>query len=190
MKICTKCGVEKPLSEYYRKSQARGGGHRSACKTCCNRKKHTEDVPFTTLTEQECTKCHTVKPMSEFPVDRYKSSGYSPSCKDCRNKYRRDNRARLSIQEKKYWENNPDKKLAKIRRRQARFYGMSYEEYEAALKTECEICGKKDDLAIDHCHDSGKVRGVLCRPCNRAIGMLGDDFDRVQSAANYLKKKS
>jgi Recombination endonuclease VII len=56
----------------------------------------------------------------------------------------------------------------------------------------CAICGKPDEtvrrMSLDHCHDTGKLRGMLCNGCNVGIGMLGDDPDRVLAAYNYLLK--
>lgn len=188
-KVCTGCGIKKPVSEFYKKTSYYGGGPRSKCKQCTNKKKYSINVTPPIPEEfRTCTKCGETKPISEYPVDRYKSSGYSPSCKDCRNKHRRDNRARLSIQEKKYWENNPEKLQAKRRRRSARKYGLSYEEYEAALKSECEICGAKEDLSVDHNHETNEVRGVLCRRCNLCIGRMDDDPGILLRAVEYLQR--
>lgn len=51
---------------------------------------------------------------------------------------------------------------------------------------ECALCGKADDLNLDHCHVSGEFRGVLCGPCNRALGTFKDDVDVLAKAIDYL----
>lgn len=53
---------------------------------------------------------------------------------------------------------------------------MNAEQYETLMEGQkwCGICGKEEDLVIDHCHETGEVRGILCRQHNRAIGLLGD----------------
>lgn len=51
----------------------------------------------------------------------------------------------------------------------------------------CAICGSKVRLVVDHCHKTGRIRGVLCAKCNSAIGLLGDDTERLASAIEYLK---
>ena len=52
----------------------------------------------------------------------------------------------------------------------------------------CEICHSKDSLVVDHCHTSGVVRGVLCSPCNTAIGLMKEDPERLQAAIEYVKQ--
>jgi len=53
----------------------------------------------------------------------------------------------------------------------------------------CAICDlEKSPLCLDHCHTTGKVRGLLCRNCNGVLGRFGDDIKRFETAALYLKK--
>jgi hypothetical protein len=62
----------------------------------------------------------------------------------------------------------------------------------------CEICGRTQEeatpsgrfkrLSLDHCHDSGVLRGFLCGPCNSGLGAFGDDPERVEAAARYLRR--
>lgn len=81
-----------------------------------------------------------------------------------------------------------------------KMYGISHEEYEKMWEEQeglCKICGNPESvklkgvvklLAVDHCHSSGKVRGLLCNNCNRAIGMLKDDPEILRRAASYLEE--
>jgi len=72
--------------------------------------------------------------------------------------------------------------------------GMSKSMYIAFCKhhsNQCNICGRtakenKKDLAVDHCHETLKIRGLLCSQCNSALGLLGDDFDSLFRATSYL----
>lgn len=73
-------------------------------------------------------------------------------------------------------------------------YGLTPEDYYSLLDKQggaCAICrgqcktGKK--LAVDHDHETGKVRGLLCTRCNVALGMFQDDMDRMAKAIAYLK---
>ena len=74
-------------------------------------------------------------------------------------------------------------------------YGITVEVWEKifiAQNKKCAICngeGNKRGWALDHCHKTGAVRGILCHPCNTAIGFFADDPDRLRSAAAYLEKK-
>lgn len=76
-----------------------------------------------------------------------------------------------------------------------RAYGMTLEEYEALLRAQegkCAICGETcgtgQHLSVDHCHDTNAVRGLLCRNCNRGLGLFQDRPDLLGRAHEYLKK--
>jgi len=74
-------------------------------------------------------------------------------------------------------------------------YGITLEEYNNMLKAQdykCAICGNQDEvegrkLAIDHCHSTGDVRGLLCGKCNRGLGLFYDNQELLQQAIQYLK---
>lgn len=76
-----------------------------------------------------------------------------------------------------------------------RKYDMTMAQFEELLAAQnglCAICGGTANgpgtrLHIDHCHESNKVRGLLCGKCNTAIGLLDDDPNRAESAAAYLR---
>ena len=89
----------------------------------------------------------------------------------------------------KAWrESNPDKVLNK---RYKERYGITYTEYKAMSENQnhkCKICGIEDKkLAVDHNHQTLKIRGLLCNNCNFAIGLLKDNVETLKSAVNYLK---
>jgi hypothetical protein len=74
-------------------------------------------------------------------------------------------------------------------------FGISTEEYEALLVTQngvCAVCrnscpsGRR--LAIDHCHVTGKIRGLLCTPCNTAIGLAKEDTLRLRALIDYIER--
>ena len=74
-------------------------------------------------------------------------------------------------------------------------YNLSIEEYENLLRSQngqCKICKATKNksnrrLSVDHCHKSGKIRGLLCNHCNVAIGMLKDNPELLKQAISYLK---
>lgn len=83
-------------------------------------------------------------------------------------------------------------KDADLRRR----FGISLDDYHALLDNQgggCAICGNVDPyfkhMAVDHCHDTGKVRGILCCACNRALGGFKDDLNLLQRAISYLASR-
>lgn len=87
---------------------------------------------------------------------------------------------------------NPERAAVKRRQKRARAYGLTPDEYDRLTQgsgAKCEICRKFDvKLAIDHCHESGKIRGVLCFGCNSALGKLGDNSQGLEVAMKYLKR--
>lgn len=73
----------------------------------------------------------------------------------------------------------------------ARTYGLTVQDYDQMLSSQsgrCPICGKPPEkrLVVDHSHETGAVRGLLCGHCNTAIGFLRDDADSCSRAAEYL----
>ena len=71
-------------------------------------------------------------------------------------------------------------------KKRANKYGLTLDELKELLtQTECVICGDPAEH-IDHCHTSGKVRAMLCGPCNQGLGNFKDDPDRLVAARNYL----
>lgn len=74
-------------------------------------------------------------------------------------------------------------------------YGITLEEYNLLLINQgggCAVCGyiphQGEVLCVDHCHNSLRVRGLLCHPCNKALGNLKDDPELLQKAIEYLIK--
>ena len=84
------------------------------------------------------------------------------------------------------WASNPQYR----EKARARRYGLTWQTYQAILARQgqaCAICGTAErPLCIDHCHASGKVRGLLCGPCNRGLGCYRDGPNLLRAAAAYL----
>lgn len=137
-----------------------------------------------------CTVCKTTKPLSEFGLVRGKPRHY---CKECKNKESREwyekNKERKQELSKQYKHIKKDKDLRST-------YGISLEDYHRMLAEQgdcCKICGTHKDtvkrsLCVDHCHTTGKVRGLLCDTCNRCLGLLKDNIDILKNAIEYLEK--
>jgi hypothetical protein len=76
-------------------------------------------------------------------------------------------------------------------------YSLTMEEYRTMLERQrhmCMICGRvpeaDETLAVDHDHRTGAIRGLLCGPCNRALGGFGDDVGRLRAAVAYLERSA
>jgi hypothetical protein len=72
-------------------------------------------------------------------------------------------------------------------------YGITEEDYNLMLENQnncCAICKKESDikLSVDHCHQSGAVRGLLCKKCNLGLGYFKDDTTTIKEAIKYLNK--
>ena len=119
-------------------------------------------------------------------------------------------KARSRATEKRWRERNPEKVKAKSDRNNRayasrnrekqlrRLYGITHADYERMLEEQggvCAICGsdtprRKNQkyFAIDHCHETGVARGVLCDPCNNGLGRFQDDPDLLRKALKYLEQ--
>lgn len=126
----------------------------------------------------KCNVCGERKPLSEFYWnDFYKRHEYD--CKECR-----------SERSRKYYRENKDR----VRRRDLyRRHGITHEEYVKMWEYQhgcCAICGvdfKEEKSVIDHDHETGEVRGLLCNGCNRGIGFFMDNPQSLERAIEYLR---
>ena len=150
------------------------------------------------LLTKSCTMCRQTKTWAEFDYRTLPSGKESRTavCKPCR-KYRDSFKSAARM--KHYYDNREAFKTHRLCRK----YGILEHEYLAlkeaqnnccaiCLKPECTIdkrSGKVRELAVDHCHASGMVRGLLCTACNQALGFLDDDVQRLARAQEYLREK-
>ena len=144
---------------------------------------------------KDCVACGENKPASKFYKDKRMKSGLSSECKTCV-------RARNKEYLKTYKRKGPDGKELdaeglRIRARGyhlVRRYGITYEEYDVLVEKadgKCQICGNKTEkLHVDHCHETGMVRGLLCINCNHGLGKFFDSIQNLENAISFLKKFS
>jgi len=129
---------------------------------------------------KRCTKCGEEKPLDSFPRERRSSDGVTARCKECTSNYQRE------------WR---EQRGGNLYDRTIR-YGISPEEYEELLDEQlncCACCGssnprRKAGFVIDHDHETGSIRGLLCHNCNIGIGLLGDSLGGLEMAINYLRR--
>lgn len=134
---------------------------------------------------KRCPKCAESKPPLEFHVGSRNHDGLSLWCKACataKQVVRRQGPGYREYQ-REWW--------------LAHKYGITLKDYDRMLENQeggCAICLRNPDdvglLCVDHCHESGKVRGLLCAPCNRCLGHVGDDLVVLRRAVAYLERTS
>lgn len=138
-----------------------------------------------------CKECNVEKPVTEFYRDKLSAGGYRNNCKECKNKktmkWRSENREHYNATARKHHK----KHYQKFRLQR---YDLVPEQHQQMLQEQkevCAICGEppkgKRPLAVDHCHSTGKVRGLLCYGCNRLIVAL-DNHPLYTKTMEYLKK--
>lgn len=153
------------------------------------------------LGHKKCTRCHESKKLEEFSLRGLKYPNKRVArCKTCLASITRDNyRKHYHLIEKQKYLDNPIKAREDHIKRK---YGISPEEYNKLAEFQqyrCAVChqpetkinkktGKLHSLSIDHCHTTGKVRGLLCDNCNRAEGFLKSDPELIRKLADYLEK--
>lgn len=144
----------------------------------------------------ECHKCRGVFPTSEFTKNAKTLNGFGRTCRHCRQAYYAGRRDEIKANAKQWYRDNPDQyRDSKLRGK----YGITLDDYKRLLASQggvCALCGRAEtfrhakNLAVDHCHETGRIRGLLCASCNKGIGLLGDDPFRLVAAARYLYETS
>jgi len=141
---------------------------------------------------KQCIKCGG--------TDRYTDGECKQCCRERSKKYVENLRANHPERWAQMNKVNGANYYAKNKSRRAELnlkkYGISLKEWDAMFMSQsgcCAICNKhqsnfKYRLAVDHCHKTGKIRGLLCQNCNTAIGLLQDDPSLCVKAEKYLLK--
>ena len=131
------------------------------------------------MKQRECTVCKNTYPLNNFYKNKFGKFKRQARCKPCN----------------KFYDYKIDKnsKLKKA-------YGITLNQYNDMLSKQngkCMIClvdnngfynNKQKAFAVDHCHTTGKIRGLLCNDCNVGIGLLKDNIDLLNNAIKYLNK--
>lgn len=141
---------------------------------------------------KQCSKCKEVKPLDEFHNSKNNKDGRQRRCKPCNIEsasagFYKDQDKRRRYQNEWDAANRHRNRITLIVRK----YGVTRDEAEELEKvTNCQICGDsfetKKQRHVDHCHTTGKVRGVLCSRCNTGLGLFKDSPDRLRKAIEYL----
>lgn len=153
-----------------------------------------------------CRTCEIQKPVGEFHKARRNADGLDSHCRQCcavrTRRWREDNAVRHKKQVRGWQIANPERVERNSQRHRMAKYGMTPDEYQELLDTQgavCAICNKQEDaerkdgsrraLAVDHCHEVGTIRGLLCASCNIGLGCFKDSPDLLRSAAQYVSRQ-
>jgi hypothetical protein len=149
------------------------------------------------MTEQKkCGKCQQVKPLLEFHVDKSRKLGVTSYCKVCKLDYRRKQYAENKPRDRDYFKEYYRKNPRKAKEYSLKMYGLTLKDFDSMRDKQkhcCAICQTHESdlrrkLFVDHCHATGKVRGLLCQSCNTMIGNAKDSVLVLQAGIKYLSK--
>lgn len=135
------------------------------------------------MQKKRCSKCGKKKPLDHFFNRKAAKDGKASCCKTCA----KGMRERL-VESRPYYQ---------VHMQRQRKYGVSQEQYEEMLRQQggrCAICRSKSPgrnsvfFCIDHDHETGRVRGLLCRRCNMGLGYFGDKLKLLRRAVRYLEE--
>ena len=148
---------------------------------------------------KQCTKCAVEKPLISFSKDKRQASGYFYYCKDCcaakdKARYGKNSEEMGKAAKAHYAANRKKVRNQHLKK----MYGIDLTIYDEMRKQQlfsCLICNTHEDalpvsLYVDHCHTTGRVRGLLCRDCNFLLGLAKDNKETLDKAIKYLNKDS
>lgn len=146
------------------------------------------------LKSKICSKCNEDQPLSSYHKNKDSPDGHQSVCKECKKHYRKHYYHRevdkWTTQSKEWYENNKERKSLTSKKKHVNsYFGITVEEYDAYFKDACcGICDATERLVLDHCHNTGVIRGVLCNTCNSGIGMLKDNPELLKKGIEWLTK--
>lgn len=166
--------------------------------------------------DKACKTCGLVKSAENFYSTRRTGNRAHlqpyrvPNCIPCHNKIASERKKSIghewhiieNARKQKWIDANPEHVRIKSKITNLKKFNLTIEDYEKLKKDQnnvCAICKKPErqtkiktkeikDLAVDHCHKTGKIRGLLCFACNGSLGKFEDSIELLQSAIDYLKR--
>lgn len=184
VKKCWTCFQHKPLSDFWLSKRAKDG-HMCYCIACAKKREKAYRVnngkkKHEPPAQKKCSRCKEVKPREAFSISRSSATGLDYICRVCKSAHNAVyDPLRGSQRDKNLWQR----------------FRMVQANYLALLEAQggkCAICeavpASENSLCIDHCHDSGQVRGLLCNKCNASLsGMEREGF--MEKALAYLARQ-
>lgn len=145
-------------------------------------------------TTKRCWDCKKIKPLVGFYKNKAQPDGTSSTCKVCSKKYTsnyyKQNKLTVVQKQKDYRKRNERKVISQ---KLYAKYGITSLQKEQMLQDQnyrCLIGLEKltyKTAHVDHCHTTGRIRGLLCNKCNVGLGMFGDRPDTLKRAVKYLE---
>lgn len=192
-KVCKNCQKSKIITHFH-PAKSNADGRKNLCIPCYreqNRRRYRENPePYKRRSREAEIKKDQEKERAR------KAAAYAQNRElwAARNKqWREVNRDRKRATDKAWSERSAARKYETGRRRQLQKYGLTLEQFDEQLAKQngvCAICQQLEtggkSLAVDHCHSTGVVRGLLCGSCNRALGLFGESIFNLRAATRYL----
>jgi len=192
MKWCPECERFKAVADFFTDRRA-SDGKTCYCKPCTTRRNAESKArrargerierrrPKRTLhahaVEKRCPECGETKRLEEFVINRTKNRELGGYCLPCHNAIVREN---VEL-------NHGSTRNFHLKAR----YGLTHDDVAAMVEAQggkCAICKVKDAEHVDHDHETGEVRGILCFTCNVGLGNFSDDPERLLLAHRYLTR--
>ncbi len=165
-----------------------------------------DNTPLVTEAGRLCSKCGGRFSLAHFTKHAGCRDGLARRCNACARKQHAEWRERnqehtlaagRAAQQRGYW-SDPEKARLKLKKDR---FGLTAEGWARMLVEQghrCAICrcefentfSSNQRACVDHCHSTGKIRGILCNACNTALGMLKDNPDIVDAASAYLRRNT
>lgn len=175
VRVCRCCQETKSLEMFYKQ----GIYIAAVCSACA------ATLPEVPASKKRCSRCLEVKELNTFNFVKGKPHSY---CRACQRQYRNSRHS------------SPKRRDENLRRN----YGITSSEYEVMLSQQggvCAACNQPETaidpytrqtkkLAVDHCHETGQIRELLCETCNKVLGYIEKDPQRVDMLLQYLRRHS
>ncbi|EFF90159.1 recombination endonuclease VII subfamily [Streptomyces sp. e14] len=173
VKRCARCGETKPRAAFASK-RSNLDGLQHHCRDCATESDRRRQLAMGRAVpahgtvpagHKHCLGCGQVKPHADWHRRASSPDGLASRCRECR---------------------ASDSRVSRLKRE----YGLTEAERDELIAAQggvCCICLSAPPKHVDHCHETGRVRGVLCFNCNSGLGLLRDDPDVMYRAADYLE---
>ncbi|MCU1603049.1 MAG: Recombination endonuclease [Frankiales bacterium] len=188
-KTCLDGGISKPLDDFPRHRNMEGGRHRY-CRDCMNvrsresyrrrqarKGRQVREPELLPTGTKRCRDCSAVLPLDGFPRNKNSKDGRHPYCKPCHSQRGEETRQRL------YGGGRHCHLMLR--------YGIAAAAVERMIEEQSGLrarCGENPPEHVDHDHETGEVRGILCFNCNGGLGQFKDRVDILTKAITYLER--